>query len=471
MKFDFGPWEPDKINSDYPGLFVAEGVYAGSNGYRAIPGPLDFTEALPGDFQGGGAAISSEGTSWLFAATPSGLYRYSGAAWTNVFLLSTSERYRFERFDDSIIAVFGGRPRALDLISGTVTTISTAPISTHVSVIKDITVVAGDPADTNLVRWSGFGNPLFWTEGVNQSGAQPIHEGGQITGLVGGEFGLVFQRSRVTRMTYIGAPDVFQFDEVEEDIGCIAADSIVHVGGITYFLSERGFMKTDGSRGGAQPIGFEKFDNEFTRLYPRSDLNQIYGAFDPRLYHIIWSMPGTPGTLWIYNILLERVTTARANVRGVVTGFSSNISLDDLNILYPGGLETIPYSLDSDRFKGGEPFLLLAMNDRKLATLSGANLPARLRTGYLDINGGRDSCISRVRPKTDATSGITVRMTSKRRSGDVERAKLSGSMRLSGDLPVISRGMYQSFDFNIAQGTDWSFIQGFVAELTLGGAR
>jgi hypothetical protein len=466
--YTFGPWEPDKINNEYQGLTHCEGVYAAANGYNAIPGPLEFTFPLPGSFRGAGASIASDGTSYMFGATPAGLFKYTGSTWISVIAVVTTERWRFERFDDTFIAVNGGVPQKVNLLTGVGAALGgSPPPAKYVAVVGNFTALAGDVANNNLITWGGFANPNFWTAGTNQSGFQPIHEGGAIEALVGGEFGLIFQRSRITRMTYIGGKDVFQFDEVEEDIGTIAPDSVVHVGGTTYFLSERGFMKTRGDRGGAVPIGVERVDKTFFKLHTRASLVEMMGAYDPRTYNIVWTIGGV---VYIYNTALDRWTLTRGAIVGCLTGFTSNISLDGLDALYPGGLDTIPYSLDDPRFQGGEPFILMAMADNSLATLAGPKMAAKIKTGMVAPMGHRDSLVSRLRPETDARGGCLMAAEYNRRSGDSLKRKVSGVMRASGDMPIIARGRHIGWEFTVAEGSDWSFVQGFKAAIAQGGS-
>ena len=53
------------------------------------------------------------------------------------------------------------------------------------------------------IAWSDNGNPASWTAGgASEAGQYDMADGGDITGIVGGEYGLVFQEERIMRMTY-----------------------------------------------------------------------------------------------------------------------------------------------------------------------------------------------------------------------------------------------------------------------------
>jgi hypothetical protein len=77
-----GPWLPDLADHDHDGLVKAGGVYAIANGYRPLGSLEANTTALPG-ISGGGAFISSDGTSALLAGTGAALNRWTGAAWAS----------------------------------------------------------------------------------------------------------------------------------------------------------------------------------------------------------------------------------------------------------------------------------------------------------------------------------------------------------------------------------------------------
>ena len=60
---------------------------------------------------------------------------------------------------------------------------------------------------------------------ATQADFQDLPDGGNVTGLVGGEYALIFQETSVRRMTYEGPPIIFRIDKIANDIGaaCPAA--------------------------------------------------------------------------------------------------------------------------------------------------------------------------------------------------------------------------------------------------------
>lgn len=463
-----GAWLPDQAANDFDGLVTASGVYPIANGYRPI-GSLDaVTTALVG-FAGGAAFIGSDGTSALLAGDTAGLQRWTGSAWASAFVAANTGKWQFAQFGDTAIGVYGGAPVAYNLIAGTGALLGgTPPSAKFITTAGNFVVIAGNSAANATVYWSGFNNAGQWTPGTNQSDNQPLPDGGKITGLAGNEnYFLVFQRDAIHRFTYIGVPGIFQRDKISTGVGCIAAGSIAQAGTQTFFLSERGFMMTDGQS--VNPIGAEAVDQTFLDAYQRSELENLSATVDPRKYVYMASMPGTPGRIWLYQWQLQRWADANLNIKAVFQAFTSNISLDALDALYPGGLDTIPVSLDSALFQGGEPRLYGVTPEGIVSTFTGANMAASIAWPFQDI--GQRARIFNSRPITDATSGVTVTIDAKARLGDAESNSSGGLIRASGHIPVRANGRYCKAKIEIDSATEWSFLQGIELEFGAGGSR
>lgn len=76
---------------------------------------------------------------------------------------------------------------------------------------------------------------------------QLVAKPGAITGLVGGEYGIVFKRNSIWRMSFVGVHSIFQFDLIAEGIGCAYPQSIVSAGRDVYFWGPGGiYVLRDG---------------------------------------------------------------------------------------------------------------------------------------------------------------------------------------------------------------------------------
>lgn len=464
-------YKPDQSNNSGV-LLKAENVIPALDGYRSLPGLLTQSDAMAGTFQGGTSAIASDGSAYLLAGTASKLQRLSSAgAWTDLATgLSITGRWRFSQFGDYVVAVTGGATREVDLAAATASAIAGAPSATSVCVIGDHVVLGQAGGDISKVAWSAFRDHTGWTVGTNQAGEQTMQTGGAVQGVVGGEYGIVLQRERIVRMTRTGDADApFQFDEISSNFGCAASATIAQAGRTIFFRSDRGFMALDDGQS-LRPIGSEKVDRYFDTQVSRDDLERMFAAVDPQNKLVFWGVPGSPGTLWIYNFELDRWSTASLAFEGIFPGFTTSIGIDDLAVIYTN-LDTMPYTLDDPRWSGGNPRLYLVDTSHQLALLSGDTLAAQMDLGYSEIVQGQRTRVRGVRFITDATGGVSVVMNAKARIGDGDDNTTAGTMRVTGKMPIRTAGRYISTSIRFAAATDWDYIQGIEIDCEAGGAR
>lgn len=467
----FGPYEPDKPPHLLDGLSDMSNAYAGANGYRPVGQFAAVTAALPGTFNGADAFVTSGGTGTLLAGTTSAIYHYSGSSWTALATgLSVPGRWKFTQFGDLAIAVNGGVTQKIDMAANSIAAVPVAPTALSVATVRDFVVYGQAGGDAAMVQWSAFGNQDGNTPGVDQAGFQPMLTGGYVMGIAGGEYGIIVQRSRVVRMTYTGDPDApFQFDEISANIGAISRGSIIQSGRMVFFLSDRGFMMCDGNT--VTPIGVERVDRTFYAAYARPTLEQMYAASDPRRSVVAWSMPGSPGLMLLYDYALDKWAPVRTNAVGILSGFSANVSLDDLDALYPSGIDSIPYSLDDPRFAGGDPLFLAVDPTFVLGTLSGANMAAYFTAPLQEYAPGRTARLRTARPMSDVLDGVTITLDARARLGDAASATTRGTLTVSGDMPVRSSGRYIAPRLDFAAGADWSYVQGVEVDVSEGMRR
>lgn len=462
----FGDYEPDKPpNNDMGNAYVGAGCWRPVGAFQAI------TAALPGPFNGATAFVATDGTSALLGGTTDAIYRYSGSAWSDIATgLTVPDRWQFTQFGDLAIAVNGGVTKKIDLIASSIADIPDAPTAVCVATVRDFVVYGQANGDKAMVQWSGFNNQDDNTPGVNQAGFQPMLAGGFVMGITSGEYGLIIQRSRVVRMTYTTDPDdPFQFDPISENIGAISRGSIVQAGNIAFFYSDKGFMKCDGNE--VTPIGVERVDKTFADLYPRSILDQMYAAVYPRRNVVAWMMPGTPGLMLLYDYALDKWAPIRTNAIAVFSGFTANISLEDLDALYPDGLDSMPYSLDDPRFSGGDPVFLLVDQNYVFGTLTGDNMAAFFACQLQEYVSGRRARVKTSRVIGDAISGVTITLDSRRMLGNAASTVTTGDIQPSGTMPVRANARFIAPRLDFAAGATWSFQQGLQLDVEDGGGR
>ena len=132
--------------------------------------------------------------------------------------------WRFTQFGPLAIAVNGvDAPQAFDLSVGTRWSAlgGTPPIAAFVTTVRDFVLMGKIGTTPQRVQWSGINNANLWgSVPSNQADIQDLPDGGNVTGLVGGEYALIFQETSVRRMTYEGPPIIFRIDKIANDIGC-----------------------------------------------------------------------------------------------------------------------------------------------------------------------------------------------------------------------------------------------------------
>lgn len=474
----FGPWEPDKPGFLTETVQTANNVYAATNGYRPIkqfvplPGGM-----LPGVCVGAGSFVSPIGTTTILAGTQAKLYRARATEWEEIgvgYSLQSGARWRFAQFGSLAIATNGiDRMLKIDTQTGEVALLGagapseagTPPRARILAGVKDFLVAAVIDDDVRTLAWCGINNAEWWTYGQNQSDYQIMPSGGEITGLFGGEVGIVLQRSRISRMTYVGDNVVFQFDEISSNVGCISPHSTAQWGSLGFFRSDSGFMMWDGA--GLKSIGQERVDRYFASRYSRPDYDRMSTAIDPANNLVAWSMGDA---IFFYNWVLDRWTICDYPASVIFPGFSRDISLDELDALY-GSLDAVPASLDSPIFLGGDPRFYVFNQANTVGTFSGANQAGTIRSTTFEPTPGRSGRVRWVRPISDAETGIKIGITARERLGQADTEVVYSELTASGDIAARESGRYLTLALLHDAGAAWSFAQGVEFTVERGAKR
>jgi hypothetical protein len=272
-------------------------------------------------------------------------------------------------------------------------------------VVRDFVVTAFTTESSVVyptrVRWSGINDETTWgSSQVTQADFQDIADGGQIVGIRGGEFGLVLMEKGISRMSYVGTPFIFQFDNISRGKGCIAAGSIAQVQGITFFLSDDGFYMCDGQQ--VTAIGSEKVDRWFFSNADESGFDTMSAAVDPVRKLVIWNFKTTfaQRQLIIYNFRTQKWTYGDAGTDYISDASTSATTLEGLDSI-SNSIDALTVSLDSILYMGGKYFLG-GTSGAYVITYNGANATGNIITG--DLNAGGRSVVTLARPLIDGGS-------------------------------------------------------------------
>jgi len=466
----FPAWLPDQLPTGAV-LTAAVNVLPAANGYRPVKSLITISDALPAAFAGGGSFIASDGAAYLIAGTANGLSRFSAGTWATLLAaMSIPGRWRFSQFGDFVVAVNGVDTKQVNLTTGAASDIADAPYGTSVAVVGPHVVIGQANGNRLLVQWSAFNSHTAWTAGVDQSGFQPMLEGGEVMGLAGGEYGIVLQRFALQRMSLSGdATAPFTFQQITNNVGCASRASIAQSGRTVFFLSDRGFMALEDGQS-LRPIGNEKFDQHFRDAVAPQDYEKLWSAIDPKRSLVFWGYPGAPGRIWVYNWVIDRAATIEMPFAGMFAGYESSLTLEAVAALYPN-LDTMPYSLDDPRFSGGDPRLYFVSLDSRIGALAGSNLAANMTMGWLSPAGANVSRVRSAWPIGDATGGVTVTIDARQRMGDGEAVSAAATMQASGRVPLRSRGRFLRISVAHAAGSAWTYSEGVELEFEAAGTR
>lgn len=425
QRISFGEWLPDQ-----PGisgaLTVAKNVVSQAIGYGPLPLQVEIASGADENLVSLHTTSKSDGTTVLFASGTTKVFTISPVgAFTDVSgsAYTSADRIRFTQFGSrTIFTNNSDKLQSFDVNSSTdfADLDTDAPVAKYITVVRDFVVVANTLESTtnypSRVRWSGINDETEWAYSqTTQADYQDIPDGGNIVGITGGEFGLVFLERSIVRMSYLGTPLIFQFDNISRGTGCLEANSIAQYQGVTFFLSDDGFYMCDGQK--VTPIGSEKVDRYFFETLNLSDIATMSAAVDPIRKLVVWNYPtsGNVRKLLIYNFKTSRWTDADTETDYISDASTGDVSMEDLDTI-SGSLDALTQSLDSSAFIGGQHFLG-GVNGTSVYSLTGLPSAGYIETGDIDV--GATSVVTLARPQIDGGSASVAIASRNRLDGDV----------------------------------------------------
>jgi len=443
---------------------------------------------------------------------------------------ASSYRWQFIQFGNYALAANGSQKvQYYDVTASTYfgDLAASAPVAKYITIVRDFVVCAniGDGTNPSRVNWSDINDPTDWTAGgASQSDFQELPDGGDITGITGGEFGLIFLEKSIVRMSYIGSPFFFQFDTISRNVGCMEGGSVAQYGGVTYFLSDDGFYSCNGQQ--ITGIGAEKVDRYFFNNANIGDIDSISAAVDPERNLVIWDYASISGNraLLIYNFQTQKWCEADTDVDYLSTLATTGTTLDGIDTAYnitagsfvatkqytirtvgttdytligavantvgvlftatgvgsgdgiaidmaasaaaSKTIDTLVTTMDDRLYKGGK-FLFGGVRDAKVITFTGANATASITTN--DLEYGYNSVLTLIRPSVDNGSA-DVSVASRRMLDDTITYGSSVTASQEDRCSVRSAGRYHRVNF-VPTGANWLSAIGMDIDYSTQGTR
>jgi len=345
---------------------------------------------------------------------------------------------------------------------------SSAPIAKYVTIVRDFVVCGHLDGGTNAnkIQWSDINDQAYWSTGsTSQSDSQIIPDGGNITGLAGGEFGLVFLEKAIARLSYSGSPLFFQIDTISRGLGCLNGNSIATYGNTSFFLSDDGFYSCDGTN--VQGIGTEKVDRWFFGDCSLTDLDSMTTAIDPVKKLVVWNYKAVDGKrhMIVYNWQINKWSRVETLATGVGTVASTGTTLEGLASLGYTDIDAMTASLDSRLFIGGK-FLFAGFEDDKIVTFTGSTYNSEIIT--TDVEVGYNSVVTLARPTID-NGTATVKVASRKELDDNISFSAAVTTSSEGRASLRSFGRYHRF--SIVPTGNWTNAVGIDVDITPTGTR
>jgi hypothetical protein len=405
----FGEWLPDQ-----PGvigaLTTARNCYPKAVGYGPFPQEVDYSDDAPQALTAAAAAKDTNSITSIYAAGTTRLFKLdtSDFSWDDISATTYSgtSGWKFTQFGNSLIAANESNTmQYIDVVSGTTfaNLAIDAPKAKFVTVVRDFVVSGYQTDNKNRIQWSGINNEKTWTtSATTQADFQNIPDGGFVQGVTGGEFGLVLLERSIVRMSYVGTPLIFQFDNIARNRGCFEPNSVIQWQGITYFLGDDGFYACDGQN--LKNIGAEKVNRYFFNSLKESDLGSMSAAIDPINNLVVWGYPSvdTDYRVLIYHIATGKWSYSDSSATRVAPVSTPSITLEGLDA-FSASIDALGVSLDSRNWLGGK-LLLLGLKGSKLITFTGAAKTATIETSDIE-SPANQSMVTMIKPIVDNGTG------------------------------------------------------------------
>jgi len=331
----------------------------------------------------------------------------------------------------------------------TVDLIADAPKARSGFVWGEMIIALDCDGDNRIMMNSAPGSYTNWK--TRGAAAQEFADGEALMGggVVNDGQAVVIQRAAVRLLTLTGTERIFRSDRFPGDVGAVSPESIVQIPGGVAFMDSSGPQIATAQ--GVLAIG----DNKVARTFVASvgDIAAVTGAYDPELKQIVWRKSDTE--LLTYDLATQEFVPVNESTAYVIRMSNPALTLEELDQF--GNMETLPYPLDSNAWKGGRPRLAALDADFKFGFFDGSPLAAQMDTATLTDNVSM--LVSWLAPVTDdpeatATLGVRDRLP------DAVSYKTPSTMTASGRCAVRGRGKCIVVRVDHAAGATWTYDRG-----------
>jgi hypothetical protein len=385
-------------------------------GYKGAPSGVSGTlPALADTAQGSATFLKLNNTSRFIVGTETKLYEAASTSWTDVsraapYGLASDARWSFAQFGDTSLAV-----NKADLLQFSNTgAFDDVPMSPQAAIVETVNnfvflgntseAIYGDAPDR--IIWGALGSYTDFVASIaTQAGTVRItSRPGKITALKRFGSGLVaYKASSMFTLTYQGAPNLWEVQDVPGEIGTPCNNTVVNVGTPEdprhIFMGTDDFYQFDGAR--PIPIGSplkETVFNDLNQTYIESSYT-LHDRINSRVYFYYPSGGSeVPNKCVVYHYRANRWGRDDQTIECASEFITPALTYGDLGTLYATYADLPDVSYGASIFASDSPAPAIFKTDHVLYTLNGESLQSSLTTGDYG-NETTFSLLRRVKPQ------------------------------------------------------------------------
>lgn len=450
--------------------------------YKSFPQSVVYSNALTARSQGFISCRDQATNVYNFSGDQTKLYRLVNQTWTDAsrtvggaYNTQPEDFWEYVQWGETVIGTnFTDVPQELTLGSTNFIALpGTPPNARHIGIVTQFVVLGGLTSLPQRVRWSAINDSHTWTvSAATQADFQDlVGDGGWVQRIVGGQYGVVFQERSIWRMTYVGSPVIFQFDQVDRQRGTPCPQSVVAYGNITFYLADDGFYYFDGSQ--SVHIGHGKVDQTFLSAVDNTYLYRVNAAIDPVNKIVAWAYPtsgsgGVCSTILVYSWANQKWSTIVLDLELFARSTAQGYTIDSLDTVTTN-LDTLTPSLDSRAWTGGKVNFGSFDTSHKLRTFTGSAMSATVDIGEVQHATHRRAQVFNTKPLVEGGGTATVTVGERNLQTDAVSFGIASSQVSNGQCPVRSNAFYHRY--RIGTTTDFDHIGGVEVSFGASGDR
>jgi hypothetical protein len=392
-------------------------------GLRGAPAPTSVgANALASACHGIASVTNLAGARRVIAGTTTKLYELGTTAWTDVsrgasYTLGADDRWSFIQYADATLAA---TPSSViqRSVSGAFADVAGSPMAKMIESSQGFAVAFNTSAFPDEWHCSAYLNDADWTLSVSNQCVKGRLIGGSGPITAARRFGdniVAYKSGTMFVGTYVGAPEVWRWSQVSNDIGCVGQDAVVDTVVGHVFVGRDNVYVYDGTT--PRPIATGTIRKWlFDDMAGSSQYKTICLWDRPR--HLVWiyyASAGGSGAVnrcAVYHVLTQRWGLAHSTIEAVVNYTSPTFTYDGGSALATTYAASPSVSYDSLTWIAGASSVAVVNSAHTIAALSGECLSSSFTTGDVGDEEGYRTCTNlRIRyllkPTTSVATGFT----------------------------------------------------------------